>query len=59
MAQAFDMRRLHMGCGESLQPHLPLPVHGKRLQATSEPATKGRDGEQMTEHKKPAREESR
>ena len=29
MAQVYDMRRLHMGCGESLRHHLPLPIYGK------------------------------
>jgi hypothetical protein len=31
MTQAFDMKRLHMGCGESLQSHLPLFIFGKPL----------------------------
>jgi hypothetical protein len=35
MAQLIDMRRLHMGCGESLQAHLPLALFGqRRRQAT-------------------------
>lgn len=29
MAQAFDMKRLHMGCGESLQSQLPQLVYDK------------------------------
>ncbi len=31
MTQAFDMRRLHMGCGESLRVQLPLQVSLKRV----------------------------
>ena len=30
MAQVFDMKRLHMGCGESLRRPLPTLVYGKR-----------------------------
>ncbi len=37
MTQHIDMRRLHMGCGESLQSHLPLPAYGKRRQQASPP----------------------
>ena len=36
MNQAFDMKRLHMGCGESLQSHLP---HAHASEAGIAPAT--------------------
>jgi hypothetical protein len=29
MARAYDMKRLHMGCGESLQSQLPQVVYEK------------------------------
>lgn len=34
MTQAFDMKRLHMGCGESLQSHLPQLYFDKQLLAS-------------------------
>lgn len=56
MTRFFDMRRLHMGCGESLQPHLLLPVYGMRRQPVSTQAAIGREARKR---KKTDREESR
>jgi hypothetical protein len=59
MAQAFDMRRLHMGCGESLRPHLPLSVYGNRLQTVATQIEKERDLASVTDAKKATPEERR
>jgi hypothetical protein len=56
MTQVIDMRRLHMGCGESLQPHLPLPFYSKRRQTILTQTVPGR---MTAKGKKTGREESR
>jgi hypothetical protein len=59
MTQVYDMRRLHMGCGESLQHHLPLPIYGKRYHPVSGWVAMGCDAGEAIGIKKSRREEKR
>lgn len=59
MTQIIDMRRLHMGCGESLQHHLSLPIYGKRCPPASIRAAMGRSTGEARATKKKQREENR
>ena len=43
MGQVINMRRLHMGCGESLRSALPLTVNLKRRANPAGQATKRAD----------------
>ena len=43
MGQVINMRRLHMGCGESLRSALPLTVSLKRRANTTNQAAKSAD----------------
>ena len=59
MTQAFDMKRLHMGCGESLQSQLPQQGYDKsRLSARAEGVPNRRAGT-VAAGKKRERDESR
>jgi hypothetical protein len=59
MTQAFDMKRLHMGCGESLQSQLPQQGFDKsRLSAGADGAPNRRAGT-VAVPKKRQRSESR
>ena len=58
MTQAFDMKRLHMGCGESLQSQLPQQGYDKsRLTARADGAPNRRTA--TAAPKKRQRDESR
>jgi hypothetical protein len=48
MSQIIDMKRLHMGCGESLCRPLPLPVINKRRLPARQQAVIGRNGAEAT-----------
>ena len=43
MGQVINMRRLHMGCGESLRSALPLTINLKRRANPTGPAAKSAD----------------
>ena len=59
MTQAFDMKRLHMGCGESLQSQLPQQGYDKsRLSARVDGLPDRRAGT-VAARKKRERDESR
>ncbi|MCU7914420.1 MAG: hypothetical protein KZQ65_00620 [Candidatus Thiodiazotropha sp. (ex Gloverina cf. vestifex)] len=58
MAQV-DMKRLHMGCGESLQAHLPSPFYNKRYLLSQLQRQLSRLGGGTVSSKKMVREESR
>lgn len=59
MNQAFDMKRLHMGCGESLQSHLPQTIYNKLPLSSRTAGTSNRRGEAAASIKKHIRDESR
>lgn len=59
MAQAFDMKRLHMGCGESLRRALPLLVYGKRPLSPSPQVEIERQSNDGTGNRNNQRDESR
>ncbi len=59
MAQAFDMRRLHMGCGESLRRELPLLVYTKQPLLPVQQAGIDCNQNQETANRKPRADESR
>jgi len=59
MAQAFDMRRLHMGCGESLRRQLPLPVSLKLLPKPASKTVIDRNGAETVTKDKTQPDESR
>ncbi len=44
MTQVFDMKRLHMGCGESLRRQLPLWGYNKMRRLSSPQAVSDREG---------------
>jgi hypothetical protein len=44
MTQVFDMKRLHMGCGESLRRQLPLLGYNKIRRLPSPQAVSDREG---------------
>jgi hypothetical protein len=44
MTQVFDMKRLHMGCGESLRRQLPLWDYSKVRRLESPQADSERNG---------------
>ncbi len=58
MTQAFDMRRLHMGCGESLRRDLPQLVYSKRPLLPSPQSGIDRNESHETVSRKPQRDES-
>jgi hypothetical protein len=58
MAQTFNMRRLHMGCGESLRRDLPLLVYGKRPLLPPLQTGFEHNESQETKRRKPQPEES-
>jgi hypothetical protein len=59
MTQVFDMKRLHMGCGESLRRPLPLPVAHMRRLPSSPQAVIDRKGAEATGKGNTERELSR
>jgi hypothetical protein len=59
MAQTIDMKRLHMGCGESLRGHLPLAFLIKRRPMSSPQANTGCNESETVSKGKTGRKESR
>jgi hypothetical protein len=59
MTQLIDMKRLHMGCGESLWRHLPLVFLTKRHLDSMIQATSSRCRSETRCRGKTGREESR
>jgi hypothetical protein len=53
------MKRLHMGCGESLRRPLPLPVTNKRRLPASQLAVSERNDAEATDKGKNGRDLSR
>jgi hypothetical protein len=58
MNQAFDMKRLHMGCGESLQSHLPQRIYDKLPPTSRTEGASNRRGSTAASIKKHVRDES-
>jgi hypothetical protein len=57
MAHTFDMRRLHHGCGESLQSHLFDLMVMKPLPRAEKLASEGQAPRSEDGHTRPSRDE--
>lgn len=58
MARTYDMKRLHMGCGESLQSQLPQMIYDKLLRLVLLQGPLPRIGEDSLRGRKQIRKKS-